>query len=192
MLKQAMAVFRLSALALVAAIVTGGSGWTQAAGAEEAASLAAWDKIAAVLRHPRCLNCHQLERPLQGDSRRVHIPPAARGTDDMGTGTMRCHNCHNDSGNNQLAGVPGALHWKLAPVVMSWEGLSTGDLCRMLKDAAHNGNRAPEALVEHVETEHLVLWGWNPGGRRDPVRLRHEDFVEQMKMWVAGGAVCPP
>ena len=187
-----MAIFCLSALSLVVSIVTSDTGWTQAAGTEEAAGLAAWDKIAAVLQHPRCLNCHQLTTPLQGDKRRVHIPPVVRGADNMGAGTMRCHNCHNDSGNNQLSGVPGALHWQLAPVSMLWEGLSTGDLCRMLKDPARNGNRTPEALVEHMETEHLVLWGWNPGGRRDPVPLPHKDFVEQMKIWAAGGTVCPP
>jgi len=187
-----MAIFCLSALSLVVSIVTSDTGWTQAAGTEEAAGLAAWDKIAAVLQHPRCLNCHQLNTPLQGDKRRVHIPPVVRGADNMGAGTMRCHNCHNDSGNNQLSGVPGALHWQLAPVSMLWEGLSTGDLCRMLKDPARNGNRTPEALVEHMETEHLVLWGWNPGGRRDPVPLPHKDFVEQMKIWTAGGTVCPP
>src|SRR6266700_7073866 len=56
-----MAIFCLSALSLVVSIVTSDTGWTQAAGTEEAAGLAAWDKIAAVLQHPRCLNCHQLD-----------------------------------------------------------------------------------------------------------------------------------
>jgi hypothetical protein len=166
--------------------------WAQPAATGERDSLAAWDKIVAVLTHPRCLNCHQLNTPLQGDRRRVHIPAVVRGDDNMGVGPMRCHNCHSDSGNNQASGVPGAPHWQLAPVSMVWEGLSTGDLCRMLKDPARNGNRAPESLVEHVETERLVLWGWNPGGRREPVPLPHKDFVEQMKVWVTGGAACPP
>ncbi len=79
-----MAIFCLSALSLVVSIVTSDTGWTQAAGTEEAAGLAAWDKIAAVLQHPRCLNCHQLNTPLQGDKRRVHIPPVVRGADNMG------------------------------------------------------------------------------------------------------------
>jgi hypothetical protein len=186
-----MAIACLSALSLVAAIATSDTGWTQAADAEEAASLAAWDKIAAVLQHPRCLNCHQLERPLQGDTRRVHIPPVARGNDNMGAGAMRCHNCHNDTGNNEMSGVPGAPHWQLAPTSMLWEGLSTADLCRMLKNPALNGNRSPEAIIEHMNTEKLVLWGWNPGGRREPIPISHRDFVGLLKVWVSGGAVCP-
>ena len=166
-------------------------------GAEPAAvggreGLAAWRKISEVLTHPRCLNCHQLTTPLQGNSRRIHVPAVVRGADNMGAGTMRCHNCHNDSGNNQLSGVPGALHWQLAPVSMLWQGLSTGDLCRMLRDPARNGHRTPAALVVHMETEHLVLWGWSPGGRREPVPIPHKDFVEQMKIWVSSGTVCPP
>jgi hypothetical protein len=40
---------------------------------DRSASLAAWNNIAAVLQNPRCLNCHQLDSPLQGDSRRVHM-----------------------------------------------------------------------------------------------------------------------
>ena len=42
--------------------------------AGHAESLAAWAKIQSVLQHPRCLNCHQAESPLQGESRRAHIP----------------------------------------------------------------------------------------------------------------------
>src|SRR5262249_18822106 len=35
---------------------------------------AIFEKIASVLRHPRCLNCHQVEVPLQGDRGWQHIP----------------------------------------------------------------------------------------------------------------------
>jgi len=66
----------------------------------EAESLAAWDKVVTVLQHPRCLNCHQLESPLPGDSGREHIPHVVRGTDNHGVGAMLCGNCHNDIGNN--------------------------------------------------------------------------------------------
>src|SRR5580704_15551100 len=34
---------------------------------------AASGKIATVLQHPRCLNCHQLNSQLQGDARRIHV-----------------------------------------------------------------------------------------------------------------------
>src|ERR1700732_4522821 len=34
---------------------------------------AALEKIATVLQPPRCLRCHQLDSPLQGDARRIHV-----------------------------------------------------------------------------------------------------------------------
>jgi hypothetical protein len=67
--------------------------------------LAAWDKIAAVLQHPRCLNCHQLETPLRGDSRSPHIPRVVRGPDDHGASAMRCTNCHSLNANNTTSGA---------------------------------------------------------------------------------------
>lgn len=158
---------------------------------DQAASLAPWDQIAAVLQHPRCLNCHQLDSPLQGDSRRVHIPRVVRGPDDQGVGAMRCGNCHNSMGNNPTSGTPGGLDWKLAPVSMLWQGLSSGDLCRAVKDPKHNGNRDGSALIRHMEDEPLVLYGWNPGKGREPVPIPHEKVVEYMKIWVAGGMACP-
>jgi hypothetical protein len=157
----------------------------------QAASLAAWPRIAAVLQHPRCLNCHQLESPLQGDSRRAHIPHVVRGPDNHGIGAMRCGNCHNDMGNNVTSRTPGGPHWQLAPVSMLWQGLSSAELCRMLKDPTRNGNRKPEALVEHMEKEPLVLWGWDPGPGVEPVPTPHAQFVGLMRTWVAGGAACP-
>jgi hypothetical protein len=184
-------VFCLVGVLLAVAVVSSDPGWTQTAGTGEADSLAAWDKIAGILSHPRCLNCHQLDTPLQGDNRRVHIPRVVRGADNLGTGTMRCRNCHNEIGNNEMAGVPGAPHWQLAPASMRWEGLSTGDLCRMLKNRELNGDRTPDKLVEHMDTDKLVLWAWQPGGRREPIPIFHKEFVDLLKVWVSGGTACP-
>jgi hypothetical protein len=158
---------------------------------DQAASLAAWKEIATVFEHPRCLNCHQLDSPLRGDSRRVHIPHVVRGPDNHGVGAMRCGNCHNDMGNNPTSGTPGGLHWQLAPVSMLWQGLSSGDLCRAVKDPKRNGNRDGAALIKHMEDEPLVLYGWDPGKGREPVPVPHEKVVEEMKVWVAGGMACP-
>jgi len=36
----------------------------------------------------------------------------------------------------------------------------------MLKNPALNGNRMPKEIVEHMDTEKLVLWGWEPGASR--------------------------
>jgi hypothetical protein len=176
-------------IVLLIVLGTGAAVWgqTQSAGAGD--SLAAWGKIVTVLQHPRCLNCHQLNSPLQEDSRRMHIPHVVRGADGHGVGPMRCGNCHNDS-NNLTSRTPGAPEWSLAPVSMLWQGLSSGDLCRMLKDPARNGKRSPEALVEHMSSP-LVLWGWNPGPGLEPVPIPHAEFINLMKVWVAGGTACP-
>ena len=176
-------------IVLLIVLGTGGAVWgqTQSAGAGE--SLAAWGKIVTVLQHPRCLNCHQLNSPLQEDSRRMHIPHVVRGADSHGVGPMRCGNCHND-GNNLTSRTPGAPDWSLAPVSMLWQGLSSGDLCRTLIDPMRNGKRSSEALVEHMSSP-LVLWGWNPGPDLAPVPIPPAEFINLMKVWVAGGTACP-
>lgn len=159
-----------------------GSGLSQTPATGHAESAAAWEKIATVLQHPRCLNGHQLNAPLQGDTRRPHILRVVRGTDDHGVGAMRCGNCHNAMGNNPTSRTPGAPHWALAPVAMVWQGLPTGELCRMLKDPARDGKRSPEALIEHMERDPLVGWGWNPGHGLEPVPIPHAEFVGPMKV----------
>ncbi len=166
-------------------------GCSQTATTTQAESLTAWQTIATVLQHPRCLNCHQADAPLQGDTARAHVPRVVRGPDNHGVSAMRCGNCHNEMGNNPTAGTPGAPHWALAPVSMVWQGLSSSDLCRAVKDPARNGNRSPEAIVEHMEKDMLVRWGWNPGAGRQAVPIPHKEFVDVMKVWVAGGAACP-
>jgi hypothetical protein len=179
------------AAGFLAAITTGPSARGNGPIVSEAESVAAWAKIATVLQHPRCLNCHQLDSPLQGDARRPHIPRVVRGPDNHGVSAMRCGNCHNEMGNNPTSGTPGAPHWALAPASMLWQGLSVGELCRMLKDPARNGDRSAEALVEHMANDRLVRWGWNPGDGREAVSIPHGEFVTLMKIWVAGGTACP-
>jgi hypothetical protein len=112
---------------------------------EKSKALAAWDDIVTVLRHPRCLNCHQENVPLQGDERRIHIPLVVRGPENgeyksQGVSAMRCRNCHNVSGNNETSGTPGAEGWGLAPRTMTWQGLSSAKLCEIIQDKSLNGN----------------------------------------------------
>src|SRR5258708_36176412 len=170
---------RALALGLLLSVFLVGDGRTQSSDPREAESLAAWVRISSVLTHPRCLNCHQLDTPVQGAARGVHIPPVCRGADDMGAGTMRCHNCHGERSNNRFSGVPGAPGWKLAPRSMLWEGLTSARLCRSIRDWARGhvqladdpcarangltGERADtlEHLVWHMSTC-LVRWGWEP------------------------------
>jgi hypothetical protein len=106
MRKTAILAGLLVAAALAALAIS--TGFSQTASPGRAESLEAWRKIATVLQHPRCLNCHQLNAPLQGDSRRLHVPRVSRGSDNHGVSAMLCGNCHNDMGNNPTSGTPGA------------------------------------------------------------------------------------
>ncbi len=153
-------------------------------------SLAAWQKVSSVLTHPRCLNCHQPNVPKQGDNRQIHVPLVVRGPAGHGVGAMTCGSCHNAS-NNPTSRTPGAPHWHLAPASMNWEGLSDRELCLMLKDPKRNGKRTPEALVTHMANDGLVLWGWEAGAGRESVPMPHKEFVDHLKVWVAGGTACP-
>jgi hypothetical protein len=106
---------------------------------------------------------------------------------------MKCANCHNirTGRNNPTSGTPGAPHWQLAPVSMKWAGLSTGELCRALKNTELNGNRDPDALLHHMGSDALVLWGWNPGKGLMAVPIAHEEFVGLLRIWVKRGLPCP-
>lgn len=147
--------------------------------------------IAAVLRHPRCLNCHPRDdRPRQGDDGHIHLQNVTRGPDDLGFVNLRCTACHRDE-NNEYSGVPGAPTWHLAPLSMGWAGLDDADLCVTLKDRKKNGGKDVAALVEHMAADKLVLWGWSPGAKRAPVSTPHAEFVKQLKAWQAADAPCP-
>ena len=98
-----------------------GDAQTDAAKREE--SERAFARIAEVLRHPRCMNCHPVgDSPRQTDDRHLHRMLVARGPDDGGTPAMRCATCHQTV-NTADGRVPGAPHWHLAPRSMGWEGL---------------------------------------------------------------------
>lgn len=147
--------------------------------------------VAAVLRHPRCMNCHPRDdRPRQSDERHPHLQNIVRGPDNMGFVNARCTSCHRDE-NNDYSGVPGAPNWHLAPLSMGWQGLGDADLCTTLKDETKNGGKDIAALVKHMEDDKLVLWGWQPGGTRTPVPTPHPQFMTELNAWAAAGAPCP-
>jgi hypothetical protein len=79
---------RALAIGLLLSVFLGGDGRTQSSVPREAESLAAWARISGVFTHPRCLNGHQLDTPLQDDGRRIHFPPVVRGTANNGAGAM--------------------------------------------------------------------------------------------------------
>jgi hypothetical protein len=156
-----------------------------------ARSIALFEEAGKVLQSPRCVNCHPAgDRPRQTDTRRLHIPLVVRGTDGFGAPGMRCNTCHHDNNFDQ-AGIPGNDHWHLAPVSMTWEGRSLGQICDQLKDPARNGNRDIAAIVEHVVTDTLVMWAWSPGRGRTPAPGTNAQFGDLLRAWAETGAECP-
>lgn len=160
---------------------------------DEARSLALFAEMGRVFTHPRCVNCHPAgDSPRAGDDMHLHEPPVVRGEDDRGVVGMRCETCHT-AGNVELGemSVPGNDVWRLAPASMAWEGRSLGDICRQIKDPARNGERDLDALVEHLQEDPLVQWGWTPGAGRAPVPEGQATFHELARAWVDTGAHCP-
>src|SRR5262249_28145093 len=166
-------------------------------GVSSADGIAAFEAVRAVLQHPRCQNCHiPGDAPLQFDEGRVHGQNVKRGPEGKGSPGLGCGTCHfnaNPPASYGLHTPPGAPNWHLPPPQnkMVFIGLSSGELCRTVKNKKANGGKDLAALLEHVDHDKLVLWGWNPGLRRDPVPLPHDQFVAKFKQWVAAGAPCP-
>jgi hypothetical protein len=72
-----------------------------------------------------------------------------------------------------------------------FQGKSPTALCEQLRDPARNNHRTLADLLEHVSHDPLVLWGWEPGGKRTLPPLTHDAFVAAFTTWVAGGGACP-
>jgi hypothetical protein len=74
---------------------------------------------------------------------------------------------------------------------MGWAGLSSGALCRSIKDPDRNGNRTVGEVATHMREDALVRWAWAPGGKRQPPPVRFDDFAAALSAWVQAGAPCP-
>jgi hypothetical protein len=161
---------------------------------DASASRAAFLQLYRVLTSPRCQNCHPAgDTPLQGDDSHVHIQNVKRGADGHGVTAMRCDTCHQTVNLPGAHMPPGNPKWALPPQEhkMVFTGRSPTELCRQIKDPKQNGGRTLEKLLDHVANDDLVGWGWNPGDGRSLPPLSRPDTVEQMKIWIAGGAACP-
>jgi hypothetical protein len=150
--------------------------------------------VARVLQSPRCMNCHPAgDAPLQGDRPKLHAMNISRASVEAG---LACNTCHQET-NSEAVGVsggpPGAPRWGLPGKEMPlvFQGLTPSQLCEQMKDPARNGQKDAQALLDHVEHDPLVLWGWEPGGRRTTPPLSHEAFVSAWKTWTSAGRVCP-
>ena len=156
----------------------------------------AFGEVASVLTSPRCVNCHvpASSPPLQGDDSHPHTMRVMRGDDGKGGDVVvRCLNCHQDTNVATPHSPPGAPGWRMpaAATPMAWQGLSTAQVCRALKDRQTNGKRSPVELIQHVTADKIVNWAWNPGPGRTVPPLSHDQFVEAIKLWVAAGTPCP-
>lgn len=158
---------------------------------DDARSAAMFVEATRVLLHPRCRNCHpDGDVPAQGDDGRPHDPPVFRGSDDHGVPGLECTSCHQDR-NLELARVPGAPKWALAPIEMAWVGRSAHAMCEQIKDPKRNGGMDLAAIVEHVTHDELVAWGWAPGHDREPAPGTQAQLGALVAAWVDSGAVCP-
>jgi hypothetical protein len=156
-----------------------------------ARSRALFVEASRVLLSPRCANCHPSDdSPRQHDTRDLHDPPVARGPDDRGVPAMQCSSCHQDQ-NLELARIPGAPGWRLAPKSMAWMGKSLAAICAQVKDPARNGGRALDRIVEHAAHDPIVAWGWSPGHGRTPAPGDQARFGALVAAWVDTGAACP-
>lgn len=159
-----------------------------------AAGKRAFLDVARVLQSPRCQNCHPAgDAPLQTDAGKPHAMNITRKSAESGLPCATCHQERNSEAIGVANGPPGAPHWNLPPreTPMVFEGKTPTALCEQLRDPAQNGQKTLAALLTHVSEDALVLWGWNPGGKRTLPPLSHPDFVKAFKAWVDGGGSCP-
>ncbi len=154
-------------------------------------SRALFTEASKVILHPRCINCHPPDdSPRQGDDSMRHDPPVERGPDDHGLPALGCNSCHQDR-NVDLARIPGAPGWHLAPVEMAWLGKSASEICAQILDEKRNGGMTHAKLHEHMARDPLVAWAWDPGDGRTPAPGTQAVFGELIGAWLESGAVCP-
>lgn len=164
---------------------------------QQAQGLQAFATVEKVFQHPRCSNCHiPGDQPLQFDDQTPHTMGVVRGPKGEGAVGLPCASCHGEANLPASYGPnapPGAPHWALPPPdqKMAWIGVPAAQLCAMVKDRKHNGDRDLDAMFEHVAQDKLVLWGWAPGGNRAPVPVPHDQFVAAFRTWMDAGAPCP-
>lgn len=163
-------------------------------GNEVERSVALFNEMGKVLKHPRCVNCHPRgDSPLQGMAMETHEPPVVRGDGNFGAAGMRCMTCHgpdNVAYDTQEGSIPGHPRWHLAPPEQAWEGKSLAYICEQLKDEERSHKTLAE-LQEHNANDTLVGWGWDPGEGRQPVPGTQKIFGDLTQAWIDSGAHCP-
>lgn len=161
---------------------------------KNARSVALFQEAGKVITHPRCANCHPVDRPTQGDDRHPHMPAVSCGEEGFGEG-LRCASCHTAKnvwvGGTHIVTIPGNPKWALAPASMAWQGKTLGETCAQLKDPARNGGKTLAQIQEHIAGDQLVAWGWDPGLGRTPAPGTQAQLGELFQAWIDTGAKCP-
>jgi Cytochrome c554 and c-prime len=150
--------------------------------------------VVKVLQSPRCVNCHPTgDRPLQTDKGLPHAQNISRKTIAAGVPCSTCHQDHNSEAIGVAAGPPGAPKWNLPPEAtpMVFQGKTATQICEQMKDPKQNNGKTLAQLLEHAKSDPIVLWGWNPGGKRTLPPMSHDAFAAAFQAWVDGGAACP-
>ncbi|WP_163851387.1 hypothetical protein [Pseudooceanicola aestuarii] len=169
-----------------------------------AEGLAAMARIHEVTTHPRCANCHTGPENIPmwyggaAGPARPHGMNITAGDSRMGVETLPCTTCHRTSDHlrSGLNAPPHAgLDWQLAPVEFEWFEKSAAEICAQLADPDRNGGRDWMGLAEHLveDAGHrgFVLWGWNPGGGREPAPYDLQSHVDDVLIWGVAGQPCP-
>ena len=155
---------------------------------------AAFMDVYKVLESPRCMNCHPSgDRPLQTDAGKPHAQNISRKSVAAGVACSTCHGTRNSEAVGVVGGPPGAPNWNLpaADMPLVFQGRTPAQLCAQLKDPPQNGHRTLAQVLEHVTSDPLVGWGWEPGGKRTVPPLtrgaagRRDDDVDRR------GRACP-
>ena len=160
-------------------------------------SRALFTEAAKVIMNPRCMNCHPAgDHPTQGNDMHAHQPPAYRGDGGVGVAGAHCSACHTEKNftlheGAAYASIPGNPRWGVAPIEMAWQGKSMGDICRQIKDPNRNGGRDLKLVHEHMASDDVVAWAWNPGEGREPAPGTQQMLGQLIQAWVDTGARCP-
>ncbi|HEY5933897.1 MAG TPA: Isoquinoline 1-oxidoreductase subunit, partial [Kofleriaceae bacterium] len=91
----------------------------------------------------------------------------------------------------ELARVPGAPDWHLAPLEMAWLGKSAREICEQVSDPKRNGGKTLAQIHTHLTDDKLVAWGWQPGADRVPPPGSQKQLAALFQAWMDTGAVCP-
>lgn len=79
----------------------------------------------------------------------------------------------------------------MPPPSMGWNDLAPRAVCEALHASVREAKVSMSALVQHVERDQIILWAWEPGGRRTAPAIPHQEFVSRVQRWIDGGATCP-